>query len=198
MPSADIPFAKLVDLVEGRLSPDERAQLLAQVANNPRIAAQVAQIEHIINLARTDTTEEVSSHITSRIIQLFQSLPSERRPTLQQHILAALQLDSRQSPLALGMRSSEQSSMRQLLYNAGEYDLVLQIASIGASWIVAGQLLGPCADGQVEVYSPTIMTQVKFNDQCEFELPPLPQGTYILTFQLTGIEIEVTELSLGP
>jgi len=197
MPSADIPFAKLVDLVEGRLPSNERAHLLAQIANNPKAAAQVAQIERIINLARTDATEEVSPYITSRIIHLFQSMPSENPSPLRQRILAVLQLDSKQSPVALGLRSLEQSSTRQLLYNAGKYDLVLQITSANTAWVVVGQLLGPCVDGQVEVYSPTIMTQVKLNDQCEFELPPLPQGSYTLTLQLTGVEIEVTELMLG-
>ena len=53
-----ISFARLADLAEGRLSPDEAAGARAHLADCTSCAGQAAQLEHLTALMRADSSED--------------------------------------------------------------------------------------------------------------------------------------------
>src|SRR5512136_2866312 len=134
--SSHIPFRRLADLLEGRLSPDEQAPLRAHVADCPRCAADVAWLERITGLMRTDASADAPPQVIARAVSLFRPRAAQPAPGLLQRVVAALRFDSAQLPLAAGVRSG-QPVARQLLYDAGGYELDLRVAPADEAWIVS-------------------------------------------------------------
>jgi len=111
-------------------------------------------------------------------------------------VLATLTFDSMQMTPAFGMRSGA-SSERQLLFAAGDNEVQLEVTQAGEAWAVSGQVLGPCAGGQVELRGPAAIAHTELNELCEFTLAPVPKGGYALTLRLSEVELEVPDLKLG-
>jgi anti-sigma factor RsiW len=133
MPASKIPFERLVDLVEGRLPEDERAELLAQVAASPRASREVAQLASIVELMRTDDAEDAPPHVVARAARLFRQRSAPEAPSLRQRLRAVLQFDSAQRPLAMGVRSGH-TLTRQLLFTSEVRDLDLRISPSDSLW----------------------------------------------------------------
>ena len=195
MTSHHISFAKLTDLAEDRLLADERTSLLAHLSACSRCPAQLARVERVIGLMRTDTAEDAPREAITQAVSLFRSRPAVAEPSVVRRIVAALSFDSRGMSPALGMRSG-QTATRQLLYSAGENDLDLRVTPSGETWIISGQVLGQCTGGEVELGGADRAAQTELNELCEFTLAPVPTGRYTLRLRLTGMEIEVPEIEL--
>jgi hypothetical protein len=191
-----IPFPRLVDLVEGRLPSDAQEQVRVHVAACPRCAEQVAWLERVIGLMRTDDAEEPPPPVIAGALDLFRSRGAPEAPGLRQRLKAALRFDSARAPLAPGLRS-EAPGERQLLFNAEGFDMDLRIRPAGGLWELAGQVLGSESGGQVELQGPAGTNQTDLNDMCEFRLPPVPPGSYTLTLRLATVDVEIIDLEVG-
>src|SRR5262245_33057614 len=79
MPSHPVPFARLVDLVEGRLVPEEAAQLRAQIADDQRATADVRWLERVVAAMRRDATwdEAPPEEVVARAVRLFRPRDSD-------------------------------------------------------------------------------------------------------------------------
>jgi anti-sigma factor RsiW len=193
--SAHSGFERLVDLVEGRLLPAEQSQLLAHISGCARCAADKAWLERVISLMRTDTSEDAPPAVIARARRLFQARTAPP-PTERRRIPALVHFDSRQRPLALGVRSG-QPAARQLLLKAEDYDLDVRITPTGAAWQVSGQLLGLETIGKVELQGETAAVQTELNDLGEFSLPLVPAGTYNLILRLADLDVDLPTLYIG-
>ena len=191
-----LPFEQIADLAEGRLSADERAAAEAHVSECARCSAQLARVEHTINLMRTDEAEDAPRDVLFSVVNLFNSRAAARQPSLVRRVLAALSFDSTQQAAAYGVRSG-QAAARQMLYSAGENDLDVRVQPSGEAWIVSGQVLGECAGGRVELVGAAAEVSGELNELCEFTLPAVTSGSYRLCLRLRDAEVEVPELQLG-
>ena len=192
-----LPFTKLADLVEGRLSSSEQETSSAHLSTCARCASQLASLQKVVDLMQTDEAEDAPAEIVSSAINLFHSPAATHKPSLRQRIVAAISFDSLQMSPAYGVRSGDRVSIRQMLFNAGECDLDLRLTQSGEMWNVSGQVLGQeCASGQVELVSDSSQTQVELNDQCEFTIADVPAGSYQLRLHLPDLEVEVPRIEL--
>ncbi|HYE14265.1 MAG TPA: hypothetical protein VD968_07490 [Pyrinomonadaceae bacterium] len=195
-----IPFARLADLVEGRLAADAADETRAHLSACERCSAQAAQLERVTGLMRADHSEDAPRDVLFNAVGLFRARRSaaEERPGLLRRLVASLTFDSsaRTTP-AFGLRSGQTAPARQLLFSAGDFDIDVRLAAGGEGWTVSGQVLGPCGGGEVEmVAGGREAAHAALNDLCEFTLPPVPEGSYTLRLRLEGVEVEVPELSL--
>src|SRR5262245_28981049 len=73
MPSRLVLFGQLVDLVEGRLSPEEEARLRAQIVGDERANADMRWLERVVAAMRGDAVwdEEPPVEVAARAIRLF-------------------------------------------------------------------------------------------------------------------------------
>jgi hypothetical protein len=94
------------------------------------------------------------------------------------------------------MRASG-SAERQLLFEAGDRTIHLQVSRAGDVWKVQGQVLGSCAGGEVEVLSTSGTIEGRMSDTCEFTLPPLLEGEYVITLRLPESHIELPAVQVG-
>jgi hypothetical protein len=142
-----------------------------------------------------DKAEDAPQAVISRAIGLFASRKAQAPPGLRR-LLASVTFDSLQMTPAYGMRSGE-SVERQLLFSAGDNKVHLQLTPSGEEWLVAGQVLGPCAGGEVEAKGAMGPVKAALNESCEFTLPPLAEGEYAFVFRMADIELEIPALKLG-
>ena len=194
-----IPFSQLADLVEDRLTPDEREQLEKHIAGCPLCSNEMAQLKHLVELMRTDTSEGAPPGAIARAVGLFRSrtMPASTVSDLHRHILAVLRFDSKGLAPAFGVRSGEPGA-RQLLFSAEAYDIDLRIETSDQAWIVSGQVLGESVvGGRVVLQGTTGTKQATLNEQSEFALPPAQAGIYKLILHLTSVDVEVDDLRLG-
>ncbi len=194
MPTTHIQFAKLADLVEGRLLPPERAGVEQHVATCAQCSADVQWLRRTLDLMHTDASEDAPAHVVAHAVRLFRS--PQPAPSPLRRILAALQWDSGHMEPSFGVRSGAVAA-RQLLLNAGPYDVDLRIRPEGSAWVVAGQVLGPSAHGRVMLHSAAKAAETDLNAQSEFVLPVVPEGSYTLTLRLADAAITFEQLELG-
>lgn len=195
-----VPFARLVDLVEGRISEAERAPISNHLDACPRCRAEVAQLERLIGLMRSDHAEDAPDHVIARAVRLFRPQHVPETPNLLQRLVAMLHFDSAQLSPAMGVRSTpdpQAPAARQLLYRTAEHDLDLRVTPAGDAWIIAGQVLSPLAGGRVELHGATGVIKSQLNDLSEFVLPPTPTGVYQLLVHLADVVVEVNDLPVG-
>ncbi len=194
------PFARLADLAEGRLSPEEAAEARAHLDACTSCAGQAAQLGHLAALMRADTTEDAPPALVSDVVRMFRARRVQaEEPGLLRRLVAALAFDSSSLTPAFGVRSGQAAPARQMLFSAGDLDLDLRLARGAEGWTVSGQVLGPCAGGEVELVGDDGSTAARasLNELCEFTLlPPTPDGTYALRLRFDQTEVEIPELSL--
>lgn len=194
-----IPFNQLADLIEDRLTPDEREQIDKHITNCPQCSNDLTQLKRLVELMITDDSEDVPPAALARAMGIFRSRATPTPPLsgLHRRILAVLRFDSKGLAPAFGVRSGAPGP-RQLLYSAEAYDLDLRIEVSDQEWIVSGQVLGESVSGGRVVLQGDVGTkQATLNEQSEFALPPAQAGNYKLILHLTDVDVEVDDLRLG-
>jgi hypothetical protein len=191
-----LSFERLVDVAEGRLAAAEAEPARAHVASCSTCATALSTVAWIIHLMRLDaaaqSAEEPPEHVVNRALRLVRRQPPARR-----NVIAQLLFDSAARPLATAGVRAFDSSGRQLVFAAGDYELDLRLTPTrDQRHGLRGQLLGPCTgDGRVVLAGPT-NSEVPLNELCEFEMQPVSAGTYALSVHLQDVTIEVGELEL--
>jgi hypothetical protein len=189
-------FDRLVDLVKGDLSPDRRTEIAAHVAACPECAADVAWLEQILVLYRTQVSVSAPASAIAHVNGLFKPPVPAERPEPLRRILALLAFDSAHKPPASGLRSSV-GPKRQLVFRAAEFDLDIHVVSNGSRCIISGQVLGCHEAGHAELQGQAGMLHAPLNHLCQFMLPPVAAGTYTLIVRMKDTLIEVPQLDVG-
>jgi anti-sigma factor RsiW len=68
-----ITFARLADLAEGRLSPEEETEARAHLADCTSCSAQSAQLGHLAALMRADTSEDAPAELVASVVRMFRA-----------------------------------------------------------------------------------------------------------------------------
>lgn len=118
--------------------------------------------------------------------------------TLLRRLQAVLSFDSWAQPApALGMRSAADDT-RHLLFSVEGRDIDLRIVPAGATWALAGQVLGPDEAGTVELAGGDGARRTPLDELGEFRIEGLASGRYTLTLRVAGDEILLPALEVGP
>jgi hypothetical protein len=192
--TSHISFERLVDMAEARVQPDEAAVIATHLSTCQTCSEADRRLRGVLELMRSDSAESAPAYAIARAINI---LPArEPRAGVLRRILATLKLDTAGMSPAYGFRS-ETGGERQLLYEAGETRLHLQVSPAGEQWVITGQVLGPPGAGQVELNGESGSVHAVLDEQCEFTLPSVTRGSYRMVLRLTDLELEVPEFKLG-
>ena len=192
--TSHISFERLVDMAEARVQSDEAAAITAHLSNCQSCSETDRRLRGVLELMRSDSAENAPDYAIARAISM---LPGHApRPGVVRRILASLKLDTAGMSPAYGFRS-ETAGERQLLFEAGETRLHLQVSPAGEQWVITGQVLGPPGGGHVELKGESGSIQVVLDEQCEFMLPAVARGSYWMVLRLSDLELEVPEFTLG-
>ena len=194
--STHIPLETIADLAEDRLGAEARQAALDHIATCSACDKAVVEMRELIRMMSSDRTEDAPGEILNAAIDIFSRELQLRRRSSLRRIMAVLTFDSLKSIPAFGMRSGQTAS-RQLLYSAEDTDLDLRINLQGDECVVAGQVLrGNRVEGLVEIHGASGSAETSLNELCDFTLPALPVGSYLLKVRMGDVEIEVPELKL--
>ena len=198
MTSSDrhISHEKLADLIDGRATLEEQAQLMTHISDCHRCGNEYERLERLITLMRSDNSEDAPTDVISTAIRSFSDYVTSREPAVLRRLIAELVFDSLNMAPAFGVRSGQATS-RQLIYSAEENDIDLRLTCNNEMWVVSGQVLrGDCGDGRVEIDGPGGVRSAELNDTCEFVLPAVSSGNYLLRVSMPDLLVEIPQLEL--
>ena len=193
-----IPYRQLSDYVAGDLPLVDRVDVDAHIAACSRCAAELAELERIIELMRNDLSEDAPPDVIKRALKLFRARSQQNTSSdFRQRVLAVLHFDSIGLAPAFGVRSGKPGA-RQLLFSTNVNEIDLRIEPAGQAWLVSGQVLGgETASGTAVLQGATGVSETALNELNEFTLPPVEAGTYKLILNLTDVEVEIEEIRIG-
>jgi hypothetical protein len=158
-------------------------------------------VRWVVGLMRHYDAVDAPPHVIAGLVPLLRrrrlavSGGNEPAPGWRQRVVAVLRFDSLRQP-GPALRAG-QPAARQMLFDAGQYDVDVRIAPSANVWTVSGQVLGPRTGGQVELRGPAAIVQAKLNALNRFRLPPIPAGRYMLSLRLDAAEVEIADLEVG-
>lgn len=190
-----IPFSLIVDIAEGRTSPDAGAR--AHLDACPTCSSDLRWMSRTLAALQAEAAEEPPARAVADVKALFRARRPQRAPRASP-LAAMLRFDSARARPAFALRAGA-SAERQLLFSAGPYDIDLRIAPAGDRWVVSGQLLGNILDdrGHVEILSHADSDRAELSPESEFVLRPLRAGTYSLTISFAHGAAVTCNVELG-
>lgn len=188
---------RLADLAEGRLGALERSRLERHVSECARCSADLRLLGspgQAANCASAVTDQSVLGRA-----RRFLRQTSAGRSTLQ--FTGVLRFDSATMAPAFGMRGASESNDRQLLFEAGPFEVELHTRGGRAGWNISGQVLGPtdATSGQVRLIGTRASVRSRLSELLEFRLPIVPAGSYRLELRLAAEALlQIGPVELGP
>lgn len=190
--SSHISLEVLADVAENRIGQEAREAAMAHISKCSACGNNLSRLRQVILMMKSVKAENAPPEVLTSATKSFSPPP----PPPLRRIVANLTFDSRSAPPTFGMRSLHTTS-RQMLYSAQESDLDLRVTVQDEECIVAGQVLGEnCSGGVVEISGVTGSVEASLNELCEFTLPSVPFGNYLLRVKMAELEIEVPDFEL--
>lgn len=198
-PRDDIEFARLVDWVEGRLSPEESGALAEEVDER-----DLAWVRAFLRASGDTVIASPPAEVRDALISRFEErAEARRRPGFLERVRAVLSFDSGMQP-AFGVRSADvRESQRQLVYSSETADVALD--------------LHPGRDGTVDVVGQVLAVEEGaepfgfqlLRDGAEaaltttdelgmFSLSALAPGEYEAVVTGEGFEVLLSPVSIEP
>jgi hypothetical protein len=155
-------------------------------------------------LQESRSLEDAPPGVIERAIGVFQRTPVSGLARAAEVLRAVLSFDSALAgPLAAGLRSVS-TDQRQLLFTVESHDIDLRIMPAPADdagqaqWQVAGQVLGPQAQGSVELQlGSEVLGHAVLNELGEFRFGPIASGELVLRMSLTDASIELPAIDVA-
>jgi len=192
-----IPYERLVDWAEGRLTDTQTAALDEHLAGCARCREEAARIERMIATMRHDAHIDAPPALIAYAVALFQAPLTEPTPSLLQRLVAALSFENTALTPAFGLRSSGDGE-QQMIFTANEYDIDLRVATGAAGWVISGQLLGAAVNHGTATLSAAADSQtVALDERLAFAFPPVAAGRYALALRFDQVELVVESITIG-
>jgi len=202
-----IPFETLADLVDGRLSESEAAEVRRRLADaDQRTRADLAWLQALATFRRAMPLEAPPERVREALRAHFRRwAEGRRRPGFFQRLVAQLTFDSRLQPAPVGARGGP-AEPGQLLYTTDRMDIELHLLPAGSGRVrILGQALARDPDlnvagcavqllaGEQEVGLTSTSTLGEFS----FEAVSGSDRTLILASEEGEVELEHVDLTAG-
>ena len=190
--STHISVETLANIADDRATAEVRETAMSHISTCSMCHETLSRLQQLILTMKSDRTIDAPRDVLTSALNIF---AQEKRSPLRR-IVAFLIFDSRGAGPAFGVRSLPVAS-RQMVFSAEETDLELRITAQNDECILAGQVIGEgCAGAHIEISGVAGRSKATLNEECEFTLPPIPAGNYLLTVRMLDREIEIPELEL--
>jgi hypothetical protein len=150
------------------------------------------KLQYIIDLMQRDDSRDAPTDAVRWAKNLFRTRASQPKESFIKKLVAVVQMEIAPNKPAFGERSAAASSIRQVLYRAGDSAIDVRIEPDKKGFILQGQILGPDFSGATVVLSEdarSFKTKTVANEAGEFRFDSVPGGRYELTIRKQGVEI---------
>lgn len=198
--NSHLSIEQIADAIENPLAARERRMFQSHLENCPHCAREYNNLAHSINLMRADKAADAPPEALTFAKNLFrtrkQFLP--RAESLTKKIWASLKLDVAPYSTVFGERSASGGAERQMLFEAGDFDVDLRIHSGENDFILAGQILGEVPEQiSLELQNQNFSRKAAVSELGEFKIENIPAGSYDLNLRFGESEIVIPELKLA-
>jgi hypothetical protein len=203
--SEDVEFARLLDLVEGRLSEQEARAVERQVAAaGSTTRADVAWMRAFARISEDIVIASPPSEVRDALVERFETYAEgKQQPGFLERLVATLRFDSNLQP-ASGLRAAGISeSQRQLVYSTDAADVAIIVRPRTRDGLldVYGQILPSNATdsgvfGVQLLQGASEVATTATNDLGEFTFEAVSPGVYEVLTGSDRVEIQLPEVEL--
>lgn len=187
----------LINFAEGLLQNEESNQVKNHLKKCGNCLAEAEKFANIINLLKTDKSEDAPAELINWTKNLFRSRITEPKKSILQKIAAVLEMDLSKNQPAFGERSSS-NPIRQMLFRADDIGITLKISNDDGNIYLMGQVLDEKFGGCETILSNDKKSFfTKANELSEFKIKDVPDGVYFLTIRNNEKEISIENLELS-
>jgi hypothetical protein len=195
--NSHLSIEHIADAIDNRLPVGERDSFQSHLESCEHCASQYKALAHSINLMRNDRSTDAPPEALNFARNLFRSgkrfVP--RPDSVANKILATLKQNVAPFSTVFGERSANASAERQMLFEAGEYDVDLRIRANEKDFNLAGQILGELPEQiSLKLQSAGFSRETSISELGEFRIENVPAGNYDLTLQIGETEIVIRNL----
>jgi anti-sigma factor RsiW len=190
---------RLANLARGLLGALERSRLERHISECARCSAELVQLTTPAGETASAGRVDDDGMLTRARRLLARGPASQPIPPITR-LSGSLRFDSATMPPAFGMRGGLDDTTRQLLFEAGPFEVELHTQAARSGWNVKGQVLGPteATSGEVRLIGARSSARSMLSELLEFSLPLVPAGTYRLELRLAhDALIQIDKLDLG-
>jgi hypothetical protein len=154
--------------------------------------------QKIIELMGRDESVDAPADSVRWASNLFRTRAVESKPSLIKKLAAVFQMEIAPNKPALGERSAATSTVRQILYSAGDNAIDIRIERTKKGFSVHGQILGTdFADASVRMAGESKTFEASVDGAGEFRLESIPAGTYEITIHNAAVEITLKAFDIS-
>lgn len=203
-------FEELLDLLDGRLSPEEAARVEDLMANaDDQTDARWLAAFHRLSQETilVPLPGKTRTNLTARFSQYAENRrhAAAERPGFLQRLIAVLTSDSAQQYASAGLRAGATVHLRQLIYSTDVADIVLNVQprTQGDGFDLLGQIMPKRADFDPTTCSlqlhheKSTTVAIDIPDELgefSFEAPPRSGNTIIIVHDLLSITVPLPDL----
>ena len=155
-------------------------------------------LQNIIELMRRDDSVDAPADSVRWASNLFRTRAVESKPSFVKKLAAVFQMEIAPNKPAFGERSSATSTVRQILYSAGDNAIDIRIEKTKRGFTVRGQILGSgFAEARVRMADDNNTFEAPVDDAGEFRLENIPAGTYEVAIHNAEIEITLKAFDIS-
>ena len=189
-----IEFEKLIGRFEETLAAGEAVAVNTHLEECGACSIEAKKLAEFFAYKEPAATETVSQAVTAHLLNIYQ--PGKFRSATQSTAPPSrftLIFDDWQTAMNERFRGTFK---RQILYNAGDYDLDLRMTFDDNTCILAGQVLPDVPGGVVELSGGGAVHSADLNERSEFQFPSVPQGVYSLRLRFKGADLLIESVPL--
>lgn len=197
--NSHLSIEQIADAIDNRLPAVERDSLQSHLESCGHCAAEYKNLAHSIKLMQSDRSSDAPPEALNFARNLFRA---DKRfaagsRSAGSRILATLKLNVAPFAPVFDERSASASAERQMLFDAGEYDVDLRIRANDKDFNLLGQILGELT-GQIslKLQSSDFTGETSVSEIGEFKIENVPAGNYDLTLQIGEAEIVISDLTV--
>lgn len=193
-----IEFEKLTDLIAGNISGQEKDKIDEHLKICRECAALKTKTQNFVGVMRSDTLEEIPTHILERSFDLLRerktNIETQEKPSFVRKIIAVFS-DEGLNP-AFGLRSGQTKSSKRFWLTAEDSEIDLRVEKRGETSKISGQIFGEFTGGKVVLRSSENTFSTELTDLSEFSFAEIPNGNYSLIISFEQTEIEIPSINV--
>lgn len=198
---AHLTYETLLNYLEGRLSAEEQSEADAHLSG-PCESCQRRRIllQTVLHSVAEDQTVPPPASVLKQAIDIPLTHPQNGQAGILTRLIAALTFDSHHQLSSALTRGAARE--RQMLFNAEQVDIDLQIKSADQGHDLIGQILGEEAPGNVPAFvslqknTGQLLKATEADSKGQFAFRGVPTGMYDLVFDLENREVAVVGIEV--
>jgi hypothetical protein len=190
-----IEFTKLIEKYEGTISLSKELEISQHLSQCSDCVLMSKKLAGFFEYTQIYKSEEVAQNVTANLLNIYQPNKSAtKKEGFVKRLFGKLVFDDWQIVLNERLAFAD---TRQMLYKVLDFDIDIRLQFANGKCLVSGQIFPDLKEkGKVKIVSKNGQTEAQLNENCEFILSPVSEGTYDIEIDFNNTHIEISKIAL--